>query len=427
MARFALGIGRCLPRKNPSSLRCLSTLKSSSSRVETIRPELDTDFLLASGKTIPKESIQIKYSSYGEDPLKNKPILLLCPSMSNSVFAMDEEATAENGAERGWWRKVVGSGANFGIDIDKFQIICGAPLGSPFGSTSPLTINTDTGNPWGKAFPQVTPQDMAKLQALLLDHLGIEKVFAVIGGSMGGMQSLQFAANFPNRYDRFVSIAATAQTSPATVALRSVQRAAVRTDPEYKDGDYELGQGPKQGMAVARMFGTICYRSPEEFTKRFDWYPTVGVGDVDNVSFEVERYLQYQATKFVSNVNYDANCYLLLSKGMDMMDIGAGTMSFEDGTKRIPNDKQGLLLSYSTDRLTPAEDLERLSETLGRRGVSVHYEVLQSQFGHDAFLIESQAVELNMRLRAFLETDASIYGGHGVHNVRALVKELLLD
>jgi len=238
------------------------------------------------------------------------------------------------------------------------------------------------------------------------------------------MQSLQFAANFPSRYDRFVSIAATAQTSPATVALRSVQRSAVRTDPNYKGGSYETGKGPSQGMAVARMFGTICYRSPEEFTERFDWYPTV---TGDDISFEVERYLQYQASKFVHKVNYDANCYLLLSKGMDMMDIGAGTPSFEDGAKRITQDKQGLLLSYSTDRLTPPQDLERLSEVLGRHGVSVHYEVLQSQFGHDAFLIESQALDLNMRLKAFLETDENTYGGHGVHNVRALEKELLLD
>lgn len=382
-------------------------------------------FRLVSGTFLPEDSIQIKYASFGtpgpNDPAK--PVILLCPSMSNSVFAMDEaEPKAGTDGEKGWWRNVVGPGEQFGIDTNHFQVITGAPLGSPFGSTSPVTINPETDNKWGPNFPEITPQDQAHMQALLLESLGIYKVFAVIGGSMGGMQALQFAANFPEKYERIASIASTAHTSPGTVALRSVQRAAVMTDPDYMNGYYPLGKGPVKGMAIARMFGTICYRSHDEFDGRFNWYPTRD--ENGNTIFEIERYLQHQARKFTSIVNYDANCYLVNSKSMDLMDIGAGTSSYEEGVKRIPGDKQVLLLSYSSDRLTPPKDLERLSSTLGKNNVQVHYEVLNSQFGHDAFLIASEAVHLNLRLRAFLETDVKHFGGHGIHNIQALIKDL---
>jgi len=382
--------------------------------IKTIRSDAPFRLMSDSNVEIPAQAVQIKYASVG-DP--SKPTVFVCPSMSNSVHIVDGEETLEDGRvvkHSGWWRGVVGHGPSFGIDLDQFHVLVGAPMGSPFGSTSPLAPEDSPLK--GVNFPQITPLDQAAHQKLLLDQLGISKVFAVVGGSMGGMQALQFAANFPEMYDVFCAVAATAQTSPGTVALRSVQRKAVRTDPAFMGGNYDVN--PTEGMAIARMFGTICYRSPAEFDGRFDWEPTLL--EHGEASFEVERYLQHQANKFTKSVNYDANCYLLLSEAMDRMNIGDHCESFEKGASRIPTSKQGLLLSYSTDRLTPAKDLQRLASVLGSANVPVHFEVLDSPFGHDAFLIKKQAQQLNIRLGAFLNAKQS----QNVSTVNRLVKEM---
>lgn len=373
---------------------------------------------LSSGKRLPAGSLRIKYALMG-NPDGEK--LLLCPSMSNSVFAVDG-TDLDGSPQRGWWRKVVGHGGDFGIDLDRFRVIVGAPLGAPFGSTSPLTPTSRAPDSalFRNHFPRITPRDQALHQRLLLRELGVDKVSAVVGGSMGGMQALQFAALFPELYDRFAAIAATAQTSPGTVALRFVQREAVRADPDFHAGEY--AENPKQGMGVARMFGTICYRSPSEFDGRFDWFPTE-LEHSGQASFEVERYLQHQALKFTTQVNYDANCYLLLSQSMDLMDIGQNVGSFEAGAGRIPADKEGLLLSYSTDRLTPAKDLERLATVLGTNKVPVHFETLESKYGHDAFLVEGEAQAINIRLRAFLHGPRS-RSGENVDAVHKIVKDM---
>lgn len=230
---------------------------------------------------------------------------------------------------------------------------------------------------------------------------------------MGGMQVVQFACLFPDRYDRAVSIAATAHTSPSTVALRSMQRAAVRADPVFDNGRYSPPAFPETGLRIARMIGTVAYRSRQEFDARFSWVP-----DKDG-SFEVEKYLEHQATKFTQLVNYDANCYLALSEAMDRMNIGAGFSSFEQGASRVPAGKEVMLLSYNTDVLTPPQDLERLASCLGSSGVKVHYEVLNSMLGHDTFLAPGEASPLVFRLKEFLCKDAG-----GVDRVRRLVNEM---
>lgn len=171
----------------------------------------------------------------------SKPVILVCPSMSNNEFVANFDAPGGGSkggfggppSERGWWSHICGHGEVFGINLDKYSVVCAVPLGSPFGSTSPLTINPATNKPWAADFPTITPLDQAGLHALLLDHLGISKVHAVIGGSMGGMQALQFARLFPDRWERCVAVASTGATSPSTVALRAVQRAAVRRETFY--------------------------------------------------------------------------------------------------------------------------------------------------------------------------------------------------
>ena len=207
----------------------MSTLSASQGEsseifVETIKPGVD--LTLENGFKIPSKSLQIKYLSIGMNENPMKPIIYVFPSLSNSPFLVDSK---EHNA-KGWWRSIVGYGESYGIDLNKFNVICASPLGSPYGSTSPITTNEDTGKKWKNDFPTITPLDMANLHNILLEYLGIEKVSAIVGGSMGGMQVLQFAAMYPNKFHRACAIAATGHTSPSTVGLRFVQRQAVKMD-----------------------------------------------------------------------------------------------------------------------------------------------------------------------------------------------------
>jgi homoserine O-acetyltransferase/O-succinyltransferase len=220
------------------------------------------------------------------------------------------------------------------------------------------------------------------------------------------MQSLQFASMFPERFDRCVAIASTGKTTPGTVALRSVQRSAIELDPEFVDGNYaSKNKFPSKGLGLARKIGTINYRSRTEFDGRFDWD-----FDEDSNSFEVERYLDHQAAKFTY---YDPNCYLLLSRAMDLHDIN-GLCSNKNAKPRVaPKGREVCLLPYDTDVLMPPSESLELSKTWSKAGVRVYLEVLRSKNGHDAFLIQSEAPVLNSRLSAFLrggvETVTDLY------------------
>eukprot|EP00808_Paulinella_micropora_P027832 g6606.t1 len=245
----------------------------------------------------------------------------------------------------------------------------------------------------------------ARAVAALLEVLGEPKVFAVLGGSMGGMQALM--------YERLSAIACTGATSPSTVALRSIQRKAVLADPAYQGGCYPDGCGPVSGMGVARAIGTICYRSRNEFDERFEWKAR------PDHSFQVESYLSHQAKKF--QTSFDANCWLLLSRNMDLMDMGRGFPNFAKGVTRIPQDKEVMLLSIKQDALIQSKEMTMLASILGAHGVKVHYEELSSKFGHDAFLLEQDM--FNPRLNAFLGA-AGGEGHDGVDAVRALIREM---
>eukprot|EP00937_MAST-01D_sp_MAST-1D-sp2_P003757 g3757.t1 len=445
--------------------------------------------------------------------------------MSNNAFVTDL------GDEQGWWSHIVGHGERWGIDLDVFDVICPAPLGSPHGALSPLTRRSGAaGARWGPDFPQITPFDQARLALRLLDQLGVGQLHAIVGGSMGGMTALAAALLAPRRWDRLVGIATTGQTSPASVALRAVQRDAVLLDPDYQGGWYytdgQDGQdgegggsegggngsavadadagatvGPRRGMAVARKFGTIGYRSRAEFDERFDWSARAGAGDqlqgadqgqgqegqgqgqgqsqgpdeahsagaqMLHSKFEVEEYLKHQARKFA----YDANCYLLLSRAMDLMDLrhaapaagagagsgaGAGAGAGSGGgasakgvplpervrerererdtrlratLARIPTGRQVMLLSFETDSLMPPAESMQLAATLGALGKArVHAEVLPSKFGHDTFLIPTQGRPLRQRLAAFLALHAEGEGARhdSVDRVRAVARGFSSD
>ena len=247
---------------------------------------------------------------------------------------------------------------------------------------------------------QITPADQARCHALLLDHLGLDRVHAVVGASLGGMQALQFAAQFPDRIGRLVSISATGKTTPATVALRRVGRLAIMNDPDYADGHYEPGKLPERGLAVARELGMICYRSRDEFNQRFDWDPDPeGPYTAGSLTYEVERYLNHHGTRF-ANV-FDANCYLLLSRCMDLMDLGAGFRSYAEGVLRITC--PCFIVGVDRDILIPPSEQQHLAHLLESHGRDVSFEILPSLFGHDAFLKEYDW--FGTRIRTWLGDD----------------------
>jgi homoserine O-acetyltransferase len=248
----------------------------------------------------------------------------------------------------GWWEEMVGPGRAF--DTDRWHVLCASLIGSPYGSTSPLSTNPRTGRPYGPDFPPITPVDLARAHRLLLEALGIRRVHAVAGASLGGMQVLQFAADYPEALDRFIALSTTARTTPHTVALRRIGRQAILLDPAYAGGRYEPGHGPKTGLKLAREIGTILYRSRDEFNARFRHEP-VGSFAPGDKTFEVESYLAAHGERFAPR--FDANCYLILSKCMDLMDLGFGQPSLEAGIRRI--EAKGLIIGVDRDALTPID------------------------------------------------------------------------
>ncbi|KAE9043067.1 hypothetical protein PR002_g3554 [Phytophthora rubi] len=282
--------------------------------------------------------------------------------------------------------KMIGPGK--AINSSYFRVICPSVLGSPFGATSPLSINPHTGEKYKASFPQIIPADMARCHAKVLDDLGIDSVHAVIGSSMGGIQALEFAAQFPNRLDRLVGLACTHQTTPGSVAFRRVQRRAILADPMYKDGNYTPGI-PLEGIKVARELGMTCYRSREEFDTRFDWNPT-GPMDFKSATFEVEGYMDYQANKFARL--YDPNCYLLLSKAIDLTNLGRNALNLAEGTSRISCDT--LIVGIKQDLLIPIQEQRNLVNILHSYGRNAQIVEVDSKFGHDAMFNEQMQLDV---------------------------------
>ena len=334
-------------------------------------------FPLTLGGALPE--VEIAYEQWGDPEAAGDRTIVIMPALSASshVAASDDDPTP------GWWEEMVGPGR--WIDTDRWRVVVGAILGAPFGTTCPVSENPESGRPWGRDFPQITPADQARCHALLLDHLGLDRVHAVVGSSLGGMQALQFAAMYPERLGSLISISATGKTTPGTVALRRVGRCAILNDPDFAEGRYESGRGPFRGLAVARELGTICYRSRDEFNQRFDWDPNPeGPFTPHHLTFEVETYLSHQGERF-ANI-FDANSYLLLSRCMDLMDLGAGSRTYADGVLRIVCPT--FIVGVDRDLLIPVSEQQHLAHLLESHGRSVRFEILPSLYGHDSFLKE---------------------------------------
>jgi homoserine O-acetyltransferase len=324
----------------------------------------------------------LAYETWGELSPERDNAVLLHTGLSSSSHA---KSHARN-PNPGWWEEFIGPGE--AIDTDRFFVVCTNLLGGCYGSTGPASTDPRTGRPFATDFPILTVGDMVRAQLPLLDHLGIERLHASVGSSLGGMQSLLLAALAPERVARAVSISAALRSHPQSIALRFVQRQAVMADSDWRNGHYYGASFPHRGQRVARELGTITYRSGPEWLERFgrartesDQPPRL---DQD---FEVESYLVHQGEKFC--LQYDANSYLYISKAMDLFDLtdaSHGQPSVE--SVLCPT----LVIGISSDLLFPVWQQRELASALEKNGAPVTYIELDAPYGHDTFLIDRERV-----------------------------------
>jgi homoserine O-acetyltransferase len=326
--------------------------------------------------------VEIAYETWGELAAAKDNVLLLVTGLSPGAHARSSAVDPSPG----WWEDMVGPGQ--AIDTDRFFVVCVNSLGSCHGSTGPASINPATGERYRLAFPALTLEDVAAAAREALRALGLDRVRAVVGPSMGGMTALAYAIQFPQEVDNLVTISSAARATPFAIAIRSLQREAIRSDPAWRGGDYPEGQGPSTGLRLARKLGLITYRSAREWRERFGRERVEVRSPEEGMfapEFEIEAYLEAHASKFVGA--FDANCYLYLSRSMDLFDVAEHGGSVEAGLGRIRAAKT-LVIGVETDFLFPLDQQEEIASVLRRQGREVRFEALPSIQGHDSFLVD---------------------------------------
>lgn len=369
-------------------------------------------FQLESGATL--SPVTLEYETYGQLNADNTNAILICHALSGSAHAAGYH-TAED-KKPGWWDECIGPGKAF--DTNRFFVICSNVMGGCYGSTGPMSINPATGRPYGLNLPVFTISDIVNAQEKLVDSLGIEKLLCVAGGSMGGMQVLEWAANHPERLHSAIPIATTAHHSPMLIAFSEVGRQAIYADPAWNGGDYhESDQKPDAGLAVARMVGHITYLSEASMQEKFGrrLQDIAKYGYEFQTEFQVESYLKYNGLSFTRR--FDANSYLYITKAMDYFDLSAETGSLATAFANATQITY-LVLSFTSDWLYPSYHSKELVGALTAAGADVTYLDVASVWGHDAFLLE---VETMTKLltgfldRLVLKEKVSIPGKSTVH------------
>ena len=324
--------------------------------------------------------VMLAYETYGKLNDDRSNAILVFHALSGDAHA----AGYHEGEDRpGWWDNMIGPGRAF--DTDKYFVICSNVIGGCKGSTGPSSLNPLSGRPYGLDFPHITVRDMVDAQAKLIDHLGIGKLLCVAGGSMGGMQALQWAVSYPGRVRSAIPIATAARHSPQQIAFNEVGRQAIMADPNWNGGDYYDGQPPTRGLAVARMVGHITYMSDESMADKFGRrFRDRARGVKFEPDFEVEGYLQYRGDNFVKR--FDANSYLYITKALDYFDLGNGK-GLENVLKGVS--AKFLVVAFKSDWLYPAYQSRDIVRACKLAGVDATYCELNSTYGHDAFLIET--------------------------------------
>jgi homoserine O-acetyltransferase len=358
--------------------------------VDTQFAEMSTPLRLESGQSLP--AYRIAYETYGKLNNEKNNAILICHALSGDAHAAGYH---DRDDRPGWWDNAIGPGKGF--DTSKFFVICSNVIGGCKGTTGPSSLDPATGRPYGIRFPVVTVKDMVNAQKALLDHLGIDQLFAVAGGSMGGMQVLQWSVTYPERMKRAVVIASSAYSSPQQIAFNAVGRRAIISDPAWVEGDYYGSSPPSNGLSLARMIGHITYLSDEsmysKFGRRLQNKETIGYDF--NTDFQVESYLSHQGDSFVKR--FDANSYLYITKAIDYFDLNEGD-SLIKGLSRVRSST--LVITVSSDWLYPPYQSQEIVTALSANNVKVKYAEIKSDYGHDAFLVEPG--QLNYHLRQFL-------------------------
>jgi homoserine O-acetyltransferase len=341
----------------------------------------DEPIKLRSGAQL--SSYDLAYETYGELNAARTNAVLVCHALNASHHVAGRYENDE--ANLGWWDNLVGPGKP--LDTRRFFVIGSNYLGSCFGSTGPASTNPATGKPWGADFPVVTVEDWVEAQARLADRLGIERFAAVIGGSLGAMQALQWTLSYPDRVRHSVVIAAAARLSPQNIAFNEVARQAIMTDPDFHGGHYyEKGVVPTRGLRIARMIGHITYLSGEAMAEKFGRVlRRQSLGFDFDIDFEIESYLRYQGDKF--STYFDANTYLRITKALDYFDP-AGDFGGNLSASLARAKAAFLVVSFNSDwRFPPARSREIVRSLLDNRRI-VSYLEIDAPGGHDAFLLE---------------------------------------
>ncbi len=361
-------------------------------------------FTFGCGESIP--TLEVAYETYGEFDGSNA--VLVCHALTGSahVARRPDAGDGTAGQARAWWGDVVGPGK--AIDTTTYYVVCANVPGSCYGTTGPSSLNPETGKPYGTDFPPVTVGDWTRVQRRLLDELGVGRLHAVVGGSVGGMNVLDWLRRYPDDVERAGAVATAPRLDPQCLALDAVARRAITSDPAWQGGHYydADGNGPTNGLARARQIGHIMYLSKasmgDKFGRRAAGREAVRDEPPDPAAAffpyrDVESYLDYQAGRFVDR--FDANSYLYLTRAMDDFDLSAGYES--DGDALAAFDGELLLLSFTGDWHFTVEQAEALADTCRERTIDVAHHIVESDHGHDAFLVEPENV--GPPLSAFLE------------------------
>ncbi len=340
------------------------------------------ELVLDSGRTF--GPITVRYETYGKLDEQRSNAILIVHAFSGDAHAAGLHAGAEH--KPGWWDSMIGPGK--GINTDKYFVICSNVLGGCQGTTGPGSIDPATGRPYGLSFPVITMHDMIKVQKRLVEHLGISSLLSVIGGSMGGMQALEWAVGYPEMVRSAVVLASTARLTAQGIAFNAVGRNAIISDPLWNEGNYAPDRPPARGLSIARMIGHITYLSDEsmrmKFGRRLQTRDTFGFDFADQ--FQVESYLQYQGDKFVER--FDANSYIYISKAMDYFDMEEKYGSLADAFDRAR--AKFLVISFTSDWLYPTYQSKEMVFAMMKSGKDVSYTEINCPYGHESFLLETE-------------------------------------
>jgi homoserine O-acetyltransferase/O-succinyltransferase len=386
---------------NASQPLSVAELKPGSLPGRRVKLATDAPLRLDSGTAL--GPITVAYQTYGRLDAARANAVLVCHALTGDQFAAERHPIT---GKDGWWQLMIGPGRP--LDTERYFVICANVLGGCMGTSGPVENDPVTGQPYGLSFPVITVGDMVRVQALLLDHLGIERLFCVLGGSMGGMQVLEWVARYPERVFAAVPIASAARHSAQNIAFHEVGRQAIMADPDWQGGNYLLSsRRPTRGLSVARMAAHITYLSEAALHRKFGraLQDRTGISYGFEADFQVESYLRHQGITFVDR--FDANSYLYITRAMDYFDLAASyegvlANAFRGAATRF------CVISFSSDWLFPTTESRELVRALAAVAANVSFCEIQTDRGHDAFLLDEP--EFHRVLSGFLDGAASQCG-----------------